>query len=360
MSAILRSALIALFFLPLAAPRAAAAPTPIGLAVSAQIDVPTYQHYLSDLLFTHDGMSRGRTGAQHDPARNNIVATFQSFGLTVELFPFTYSGVTYYNVIATKPGIVRPSEIYVVGGHFDSVNNPGADDDGSGVAAVMEVARVLSQYDTERTIRFCAWDIEENGLVGSTAYVAAHTTDNIRGMIQFDMIARDAGQYMCDIWGRTASNAIKTAVSTALLDYGNNLNTQVNGALNGSDHAPFENAGFQACCLIEHNYSSNSCYHQLCDSIDRANYINFNMACDQARGIAGFLADNAVVRLRGDVNCDGLINNFDIDPFVLALTDPTAYAAAFPSCAVILADVNRDGAVNNFDIDAFVGRLTGQ
>lgn len=58
--------------------------------------------------------------------------------------------------------------------------------------------------------------------------------------------------------------------------------------------------------------------------------------------------------LPGDVNCDGLVNNFDIDAFVLALSDPQAYAEAFPLCDIAAADINGDGLVNNFDIDPFV------
>ncbi|MBL8880165.1 MAG: alpha amylase C-terminal domain-containing protein [Phycisphaerales bacterium] len=61
----------------------------------------------------------------------------------------------------------------------------------------------------------------------------------------------------------------------------------------------------------------------------------------------------------GDLNCDGLINNFDIDPFVLALIDPVTYAALFPACDAALADINQDGSVNNFDIDPFVNLLIG-
>jgi len=60
----------------------------------------------------------------------------------------------------------------------------------------------------------------------------------------------------------------------------------------------------------------------------------------------------------GDLNCDGAVNVFDIDPFVLALTDPVEYAALFPSCAYLLADANHDGEVNVFDIDPFVQLLT--
>jgi len=61
----------------------------------------------------------------------------------------------------------------------------------------------------------------------------------------------------------------------------------------------------------------------------------------------------------GDLNCDGLINAFDIDPFVLAMSNPTEYEQQYPNCNYMLADINRDGQVNAFDIDPFVELLTG-
>jgi hypothetical protein len=61
----------------------------------------------------------------------------------------------------------------------------------------------------------------------------------------------------------------------------------------------------------------------------------------------------------GDLNCDRLVNVFDIDPFVLALSDPAGYAAAYPTCEIAAADVNGDGQLNAFDIDPFVELLTG-
>jgi hypothetical protein len=62
----------------------------------------------------------------------------------------------------------------------------------------------------------------------------------------------------------------------------------------------------------------------------------------------------------GDLNCDGGLDGFDIQPFVLALTDPQAYAAAFPDCSHLLADCNADGVVDGFDIQPFVELLMGQ
>ncbi len=72
------------------------------------------------------------------------------------------------------------------------------------------------------------------------------------------------------------------------------------------------------------------------------------------RGIATWTPPSV---LRGDTNCDGVLNFFDIDPFVLALFDPAAYAAAYPDCEIASADLNADGQVNFFDIDPFVAAL---
>jgi hypothetical protein len=59
----------------------------------------------------------------------------------------------------------------------------------------------------------------------------------------------------------------------------------------------------------------------------------------------------------GDVNCDGFVNSFDIDPFVLAVLNPTQYAIQFPNCSIATADINADGLANSFDIDPFVAAV---
>lgn len=62
----------------------------------------------------------------------------------------------------------------------------------------------------------------------------------------------------------------------------------------------------------------------------------------------------------GDVNCDGDIDLFDIDPFVMMLTNPAGYAATYPDCSTRLGDCDDDGDVDLFDIDPFVALLTGK
>ena len=61
----------------------------------------------------------------------------------------------------------------------------------------------------------------------------------------------------------------------------------------------------------------------------------------------------------GDVNCDGVVNAFNIEPFLVALFDPAGYATLYPDCDINLADINGDGAVDAFDIEPFLELLFG-
>jgi hypothetical protein len=59
----------------------------------------------------------------------------------------------------------------------------------------------------------------------------------------------------------------------------------------------------------------------------------------------------------GDMNCDGAIDAFDIEPFVTAQTDPAGYPQRYPDCHIELADIDGDGEVNAFDIEPFIDLL---
>jgi hypothetical protein len=114
-------------------------------------------------------------------------------------------------VYCTKIGSTHPDEMYIVGGHMDGHGwNEAANDDGSGTALVMELARVLNQADvqTDRSIRFALWNNEETGLNGARAYVeqraplqgkedpaGSHRYPEPKwlGMIQHDMMMWDHG-----------------------------------------------------------------------------------------------------------------------------------------------------------------------
>lgn len=293
------------FWIPAVLSTATAAASEIGLEVAGQVEVASWRHFLDDLLYTHAGNNRGINGAHHNLARENIVVTFESFGLSVERDEFVYAAQTYQNIIATKPGRLYPDQVIVIGAHYDSVSNPGADDDGSGVASLLELARIFSVYDTAYTIKFCAWDAEEVGLRGSSAYVAERRDRMVRGMIQIDMIAHDAGANRQDIYAGNLATGLRDALIAAFPLYGNGLSVQSNPYAGFSDHAPFDAAQYSAVCFVEDNYQSNTCYHQQCDNVDNPNYIHYDFAVNFVRVIAGYLADSALASHANDWDDDG-------------------------------------------------------
>jgi hypothetical protein len=90
--------------------------------------------------------------------------------------------------------------------------------------------------------------------------------------------------------------------------------------------------------------------------------ININgLVAPDGLGFEGEVEDYRfnVGQAKGDMNCDGVVNNQDISPFVQALTDLPAYLAAFPGCDPLAGDINNDGLLNNQDIAPFVSLLTG-
>ena len=113
-----------------------------------------------------------------------LVSRYKSFGAdTVMLHDFEvpyFEQGTADNVIAVKWGTTTPQEFVICGAHYDSWNadgydpdtirSPGADDNASGVAGILETARLLSPYTFDRTVIFANWCAEEIGLVGSAAY----------------------------------------------------------------------------------------------------------------------------------------------------------------------------------------------
>src|SRR5207245_3977896 len=111
-------------------------------------------------------------------------------------------------VYCTKIGATHPLEMYIVGGHMDGIGwGEAANDDGSGTALVMELARVFSSTDvrTDRSIRFILWNNEETGLNGSRAYVeqrrglqGSAEEPKWLGMIQPDMMLFDHGMPRAD------------------------------------------------------------------------------------------------------------------------------------------------------------------
>ncbi len=307
-----------------------------------QIDKTVYQHYLDDLLYTHPGDDRGAGGGtDHDLARGNIQDTLESFGLDTYLHPFSVWGETGYNVVGVKLGTVNPDQQYIIGAHYDSVDNPGADDNASGTAGVMEVARVMSQYEFEATIIFIAFDYEEWGLIGSDAYATEHASDDIRGMISMDMIAYNTGAESVDIEGRSESGPIKEALGDAVIQYSGGLAYAIHGQADYSDHAPFEWQGFQACLIIED--WGNPYYHTQEDHVEMSDYIDYDFAWKISRSVCGWMADAAGLV---QSSCEGDVTGDD----VVDVLDLLEILGAWGPCNACPEDINGDGVVDVLDL----------
>lgn len=131
---------------------------------------------------------------QSTEAQDWIFDKFESYGLSTELMYIPYGGTNAsQNVIAILPGILYPEEYVVLGAHYDSYayggDAPGADDNATGSAGILEIARILSQYEFNRTIIFCTFSGEEYGLHGSEEYatIAENTNMDILGYFNIDM-----------------------------------------------------------------------------------------------------------------------------------------------------------------------------
>ena len=306
-----------------------------------------------------------------------ILELFESFELDASLHTFN---VDYgSNVIGELPGATRPEDIYIICGHYDTYHAanqylaPGCDDNGSGTATALMAGRILSQYRFEGTIRFIAFAGEEQWMVGSLAYAEAARAagENIVAAINLDMFLHPTFDNLnpdpdhdLDIGGDNASQWLAQQVAGQMATYAP-IDVEVhNDSGFVSDQWAFWQYGYHAVGLIENTPQeiwggSNNSYHQLTDVMSNPDY-EWDFALHAVRGAMAALIDLAVLAGQpGDLNCDGILDAFDIDPFVLALTSPQAYQLAFPDCNIMNADINGDGEIDAFDIDPFVELLTG-
>ena len=167
------------------------------------------------------------------------------------------------NIIVTKPSNTSDDEIIIVGAHYDSVeSSPGASDNASGTAVLLEVARVLENVSTEKELRFLFFGAEELGLIGSEKYVDGMTKKEINrtsAMFNMDMVgSANAGPLTVltvDGFSNTVTETAKS-ISEFPLEF-----------TDRSDHAPFHHAGIDAALFSY--FPSEESYHSPEDSINQ-------------------------------------------------------------------------------------------
>jgi hypothetical protein len=241
---------------------------------------------------------------EYDQAAQWVESWFDLHWIPSEFQTFAFSGDSMSNVVAEIPGKVHPDQIYIICGHLDSIvwpyegSAPGADDNGSGSAAVLEAARVMCQYDFEYTVRFICFGAEEVGLVGSQIYAdsALASGDDILGVINLDMIlyAPDGADSLWIPYDDQSQELAETVLAT-MNEYAPQLDVviQYDPSATYSDHSSFWQDGYPAVLGIEYDVDYNPYYHQETDLL--ANYEEYwPFGTDCVRASVAALATLAV------------------------------------------------------------------
>ncbi len=267
--------------------------------VIAQVDQDLLMTNVEEFVDAHDtdipvvcSESEGCT-LTHDNARALMRQKFELLGFTVESDSVVDGNYTTDNLIAEKKGTTHPDEIVFVGAHYDAWHS-GADDNSTGVAAVLEIARVLQGREFSRTIRFIGFDLEEIGLVGSTRYAtSAASSENIVGAIVFDCIgfrsfepnsqnslpgfpAPSVGNFIAVIGNANSTKLSDDAwlvqerlgvVDVVGIDSAGSSDSPAAGNLMRSDHAPFWIQGKPALFITDTANFRNPHYHEPTDVV---------------------------------------------------------------------------------------------
>lgn len=180
--------------------------------------------------------------------------------------PYNYNDSTCKNLIVTKIGTLYPDVFVIVDGHYDSVNGTGTNDNGSGVATILEMARLLQNVPTEYSIKFINFSGEEEGLYGSSHYVdnvvnATSPKMNIRVLLNIDEVGGVAGEINNTITcerdqsqptaNNSQSNSFAGQMRNCFRLY-SPLET-VSGPVYSSDYVPFQRNGEIVVGIFETN-----------------------------------------------------------------------------------------------------------
>ncbi|MFX1561782.1 MAG: M28 family metallopeptidase [Promethearchaeota archaeon] len=279
-------------------PIPAGAPTEIQAIIDA-ISASSYSTIVNRLCNSFGNRLFGTDG--NDKAVEYIAEYFEDAGLEVSFHEFGASG---QNVVGTIPGAnILNNECIVVGAHLDAVQgSPGADDNGSGVAAVMEIARAMAQYQYNYTIIFVAFNAEEQGLIGSKAFAGSLQLQNASVAIayNFDMI----------MWNNPSAPSnrkveiihdgdISGVFANQAANIGHNwLNAPIQArfdpTMTSSDHYSFWSKNYPAIWFFEYEGGNNPYYHSIEDAPDATGY-SYSQGAMVAKTAAAALADYAKI-----------------------------------------------------------------
>jgi Zn-dependent M28 family amino/carboxypeptidase len=231
-----------------------------------------------------------------------------SYGLKVESDYFSYRGKKFRNVVG-RLSPHRSGSLVILGAHFDSVQGtPGADDNASGVAVLLEAARLLGQARVGSQVLFCAFNLEELNMIGS-GYFAQKLKSagaKVTGMISLEMVGYtdtragsqkyplglkafypDRGDFIGVIGNWKSASLLHRFARQMRQVQGlpvETLSVPGNGglipAVRLSDHAPFWDAGYPALMVTDTSFFRNPNYHGSTDALETLNLDFMAKVCE--------------------------------------------------------------------------------
>jgi Zn-dependent M28 family amino/carboxypeptidase len=234
-----------------------------------------------------------------------IEGKLRSYGCNVKRQPFNYRGSTYYNIICEIKGTKESKDgILVVGAHYDTViDTPGADDNASGVAGLLELARLTVLKPLQRTVRFVAFTLEEPPIfmtknMGSYIYAKSLKEEGIKvyGMISLEMLGyysdRKNSQYyplpifkwfypekgnfiafVGNLSSRSFTIRVKNLFKSVSAIPVESLNAvSIVPGVNFSDHLNFWEFGYSAFMITDTAFYRNPNYHAHGDTAETLDY----------------------------------------------------------------------------------------
>jgi hypothetical protein len=342
-------------------------PMDIEMLVS-QVDSSRLRHQLERI----QGVRHRTAGLSHlNEVRESIADSLRNFGCFTREHTFTFiNGYTGRNILGDIRGISEENNLIVNDAHYDSVANaPGADDNGSGIAGMLEVARILSEYPASKSIRFIGFDLEEAGLIGSVRYVEGGQlpSETIQSVINFEMIGyyssapnsqtfpfgfnllfpeaynevvadQNRGNFITHV-ANTDSETLAQAFTDAATSFVPELrvislsvpgNGSIAPDLRRSDHAPFWDAGIAALMLTDGANFRNMSYHTPGDTI--SDKINFAFMTQVVKATVATMAQLAGIR-HGDYAMAGFsgdVSGMDENPCPIRLSVSRIKLALIP------------------------------
>jgi hypothetical protein len=256
-------------------------------AVASQASIERIYRY-EKALFDLD--SKFVTQPGNARAATFLFDTYKSFGYSPEYQEFTYrtrDGATgrTANVLATLRGTVNPDLVYVVSSHYDSaLAGPGADDDSSGTAALLETARLLAAHPQPATIVFASFTGEEAGLFGSREFIRRAVADRLRivGALNNDMIGW-ANDYRLDDTIRYSNAGIRDVQHAAAMQFSNLITYDAHYYKNTDAAAYYEAYGDIVGGIGSYPVLGTPHYHQPHDLLE---VINHQLVTEVARTTA--------------------------------------------------------------------------